>query len=258
MDLEIIRKIGSTKKSGIWHASLNGKEVILKYTKYIDQEYKILKRINCEHPNLLCLIDRIKYNQKDYLVYDYVGTLPELSEFANIMLLSPKQIVKVFRDLADACRFLHSKGIFHLDIKPENILIKEDHIYLIDYDLSCLDDECERVKTPIGTPKYMAPESWRGKSVSPYFDIYSIGMTYYYILNNRTAYPDINNVKEYGRSVLYNDPKIPTNELELSQYLFLNLAELSLRMISKDPDSRPSLDQVVNLLDSLDDEFFSR
>ncbi|ORX98057.1 kinase-like protein [Basidiobolus meristosporus CBS 931.73] len=77
--------------------------------------------------------------------------------------------------LFQALAHLHSKGIAHLDINPNNIMCNDDnHLVLIDFGLS---KHCsEEPISPCGTPGYIAPEVYTGNAVGTCVDIYSAGI----------------------------------------------------------------------------------
>lgn len=89
------------------------------------------------------------------------------------------ELITYFREASDALDYLHSKGVLHRDIKPDNILTLQKHTKLADFGLARLYKDQERSMTASGsgTLAYMAPEVWRGK-VSKASDLYSLAITY--------------------------------------------------------------------------------
>ncbi|MGB1271601.1 MAG: serine/threonine-protein kinase [Endozoicomonas sp.] len=86
--------------------------------------------------------------------------------------------IKLGIPLADALGYLHSKGITHRDIKPDNIII--DHKMnprLVDFGFSKLLDEEQKTMTPCGTDGYMAPEIINNKPYNNAIDLWSLGST---------------------------------------------------------------------------------
>ena len=93
----------------------------------------------------------------------------------------------------------HEKGIVHRDVNPSNIIIQENStVKIIDFGLvkttidpekgSGLEGSITATSDVIGTPRYMAPEQYRGKP-SPASDIYSLGATLYFLLTAREPEP---------------------------------------------------------------------
>lgn len=84
---------------------------------------------------------------------------------------------RVARELIDAVRYIHSKGVVHRDLKPENILVTHngENIKLIDFGLADTDGHAV-LKQPAGTPRYMSPEQKVKAEADARNDIYSLGI----------------------------------------------------------------------------------
>lgn len=86
--------------------------------------------------------------------------------------------------LVDAVRYCHELGIVHRDIKPENLLLTtrgpDGILKLADFGISKILSE-EMLSTNCGTPIYMAPEIWGGKSYNEKVDMWSIGIVMYFL-----------------------------------------------------------------------------
>jgi serine/threonine protein kinase len=88
------------------------------------------------------------------------------------------EMLQYFREAADALDFLHDRHVQHRDIKPENILLLQRHAKVADFGLARSQDSRRMVTASgSGTPFYMAPEVWRGRS-SIHSDQYSLAVTY--------------------------------------------------------------------------------
>lgn len=96
-----------------------------------------------------------------------------------------RRVLGAFLAVCDALAFAHSRGVLHLDLKPENIILGEyGETLILDWGLAKLLAGAEdpssdrRIKGAVGTPRYMAPEQIAGaeQSLSPATDIYALGM----------------------------------------------------------------------------------
>lgn len=107
---------------------------------------------------------------------------------------------RVARELIDAVRYIHSKGVVHRDLKPENILVTRngENIKLIDFGLADTDGHAV-LKQPAGTPRYMSPEQKVKAEADARNDIYSLGIimeqmdlgrSYLYIINRCKSQKD--------------------------------------------------------------------
>jgi serine/threonine protein kinase len=90
-----------------------------------------------------------------------------------------EELLRYFREAAEALDYMHSQRMMHRDIKPANILLLNGHAKVGDFGLALL-EESERMlftASGSGTPAYMAPEVWKRK-VSPHSDQYSLAFAY--------------------------------------------------------------------------------
>lgn len=97
--------------------------------------------------------------------------VPKRGVGSGLMLTAPS----VLKQVVSAVAYLHGKSIAHRDIKPQNILLKEDKIKLTDFGTSRQTGADEEMLDTQGTFRYMAPEVYRGESHSLSCDIWSIG-----------------------------------------------------------------------------------
>lgn len=110
------------------------------------------------------------------IVLEYVDGC-SLEEFKASERLTPASARAVAGQLAAALSYLHSKQVHHRDLKPSNILVAHQGggVKIIDFSLSDADDFII-LKSPAGTPRYMAPEQRvHGARPSPQADLYSFG-----------------------------------------------------------------------------------
>jgi serine/threonine protein kinase len=150
-----------------------------------EQEIEVLAKLSGKHPNLVSL-NRFFYDQTwIYVVMECVSG-GDLCDFLQLRSLSFGETALLFKQLLSVVDFLHVHGIAHLDISPENILLKSDKksIKLIDFGLAKMfvPDE-RRAVFKHGRPgkiRYMAPELfWDGKCDVVLADAYSCGIVLY-------------------------------------------------------------------------------
>ena len=95
--------------------------------------------------------------------------------------LPPHLTLNYLAQVADALDAAHGAGIVHRDVKPHNILLEGDRAYLSDFGLAKAIDESGAASSAsvVGTAQYMSPEQWRGESIGPAADVYSLGCVLY-------------------------------------------------------------------------------
>jgi serine/threonine protein kinase len=97
------------------------------------------------------------------------------------------ELLRYFRETAEALDYLHSKSVQHRDIKPDNILVLQGHAKVGDFGLARLQAMEQSMTDPgSGTPPYIAPEIWLGR-IKPNSDSdqYSLALTYFELRYNR-------------------------------------------------------------------------
>ena len=111
--------------------------------------------------------------------------LTSLQQILKDRMLSVEEIIKLGKDISHALVLCESKNIIHRDIKPANIMVSQFGNYKLgDFGVSKIMDHAT-FATPMGTPEYEAPEIKHMEKYGQAVDIYSLGITLYWLLNNR-------------------------------------------------------------------------
>ncbi|MBA1431595.1 bifunctional protein-serine/threonine kinase/phosphatase [Pseudomonas orientalis] len=127
-----------------------------------------------------------------YVMREYPGqTLAELFKRQGPLPLAQWQ--SIAERLLRAVGLLHRRQILHRDIKPENLLLGDDgELRVLDFGLAyCLGLSQDRSGALPGTPSFIAPESFNGERPTPQQDLYSVGVTLYYLLTGHYPYGEI-------------------------------------------------------------------
>jgi len=176
----------------------------------------------------------------------------ELIEYVNGKTLDATpipqdQLVPVFVQVAAGLAHMHRRGVFHADLKPNNILYgKRGEVKIIDYGLAWIKGEPkDRVQ---GTPEYMAPETAKSRIINERTDIYNLGATMYRLTTmklppNMMAAADP--LKIAGK--MFASTLTPVQEL--NKAVPTALADLIHRCLAYDPEKRPK--RVGEILDEL-------
>jgi tetratricopeptide (TPR) repeat protein len=128
------------------------------------------------HPNLVSVFDTATDDEGVLIVMEYVEGEP-LSRLLRRGPLRPEEVANMVRDLGDALDHAHSQGVIHRDVKPGNVLIREDGVTkLADLGIATASDgtRITRSGTVLGTAAYMAPEQLDGRGAGPPADVYAL------------------------------------------------------------------------------------
>lgn len=125
-----------------------------------------------DHPNVVRVFDAGTHDGAAYIVIERA----EGSSLRRWLAASPRHVrdlLRLFRGVAQGCAAIHSAGLVHRDIKPDNILITDDDEGLLsDFGLASASR-----RGPSGTPGYIAPEVERGDPATPASDQFSFCVT---------------------------------------------------------------------------------
>ncbi|XP_019067111.1 CBL-interacting serine/threonine-protein kinase 1 isoform X2 [Solanum lycopersicum] len=175
----------------------------LRITDQIKREIRTLKVL--KHPNVVRLYEVLASKTKIYMVLEYVNGGELFDRIATKGKLSETLGRKLFQQLIDGVSYCHDKGVFHRDLKLENVLIDGGrNIKITDFGLSALPQHLRDdglLHTTCGSPNYVAPEvlSNRGYNGAT-SDTWSCGVILYVILTGFLPFDDRN------LAVLYQKP----------------------------------------------------
>ena len=127
-----------------------------------------------------------------YVMREYSGqTLAELFQHQGPLPLAQWQ--SIAERLLRAVGMLHRRQILHRDIKPENLLLGDDgELRVLDFGLAYCPGLSEDSDHALpGTPSFIAPEAFNGDRPTAQQDLYSVGVTLYYLLTGHYPYGEI-------------------------------------------------------------------
>ena len=206
----------------------------------IMREIAIMKRLRHRNVvNLYEVIDDPDHN-KLYMVLDYIEggcMLSEEDRDAGVKLPQPKAR-DYFRDVVRGLHYLHSQGVLHHDLKPENLLVSADNTVSIgDFGVSHIFADDDRVRTIPGTPAFVAPECIDGEFGGIAADIWSLGVCLFQFVTGRVPFnaPSVDEMFEM----------ISTSPVQIPADLPVELADLIEKLLNKDPKKRITLDAVM-------------
>ncbi len=172
------------------------------------------------------------------------------------MELSYKKVLN--QGVALALDDAHSKGVIHRGIKPQNILLAGTPprgVKVVDFGIAkaaeahAVSVAATRTNVVLGTVRYLSPEQASGRPVGPASDLYSLGVVLYEMLTGTVPFEAENPVAVALKHV----SELPPSPKVLNPRVPLPLADLALRLLSKDPDHRPA--SARRLVEELDGVF---
>ncbi|MFI1759869.1 PQQ-binding-like beta-propeller repeat protein [Streptomyces sp. NPDC020571] len=155
------------------------------------------------------------------------------------------QLRRLMAGLAEALRDIHRVGVVHRDLKPSNVLLAEDGPKVIDFGISRPKDSELRTETGklIGTPPYMAPEQFRRpREVGPAADVFTLGSLMVHAATGRGPF-DSDSPYVVAYQVVHDEPDL-TGVPD-------SLAPLVVRCLAKEPEDRPTPDELMRELRSV-------
>lgn len=195
------------------------------------------------HPNVVIIhhIIDTREHPHPWLVMELVtgGSLADRLERGP---LTVAEAARIGRGVLGALRAAHAVGILHRDIKPGNVLLRQDGSpVLTDFGIAAVSDvtALTRSGTLVGSPEYVAPERLRGQEGNPASDLWSLGMMLYVAVEGRHPLRRAT-VLATLTAVLDEPLPPPVNAGPLAPALAAVLA--------KDPRVRPTAEQFDRLL----------
>ncbi|KAK9147141.1 hypothetical protein Sjap_007044 [Stephania japonica] len=184
-----------------------------KITDQIKREIGTLKLL--KHPHVVRLHEVLASKTKIYMVLEYVTGGELFDRITKKGRLSEDTGRKLFQQLIDAVSYCHDKGVYHRDLKLENVLIDaEGNIKVSDFGLSALPQQLKEdglLHTTCGSPHYVAPEVLANKGYDgATSDLWSCGVILYVILTGYLPFDDRNLAVLYHK-IFKGSAKIPNS-----------------------------------------------
>jgi serine/threonine protein kinase len=182
---------------------------------------------------------------RPWLVTAYVPG-PSLAEAVDTQGPLPlSSVLTLAAGLAEGLEAIHAEGMVHRDLKPSNVLLASDGPRIIDFGISRAADATAltRANIFVGSPGYMSPEQAMGEEVGPASDIFSLGAVLTFAAVGASPFGD-GTVTTLLYRVAHDRPA--------TEGLPAQLRPLVERCLAKDPRMRPTPDQLLGELGTVD------
>jgi len=163
-----------------------------------------------DHPNIVSITTAEKKDNVFFIVMEYVEGETLENVIATGGALDVNQAINYTTQIGSAIEHAHRQGVIHRDIRPPNVLVSQSGVLKVaDFGTSRFLEIAAHGTTVIGSPSYMAPEQFEGKTVFA-SDIYSVGVTMYQMLIGALPYdtPAPSDINKLMRGELVRPPRL--------------------------------------------------
>lgn len=200
-------------------------------------EYQAIGMLS--HPNIRAVYDVVSSGDTEYIVMEYVDGINLKQYLKKKGVLSWKEVLHFSTQIAKALSHAHSKGIIHMDIKPQNIILPRDGtVKIADFGIAQLEEEAGKygddADEALGSIHYISPEQARGEAADGRTDIYSLGVVMYEMLTGRIPF-DGESVAEVAVKHFTITPESPS---VLNPDIPPELAEITMKAMQPNPAER--------------------
>jgi len=230
---QVLKKVGEGFGGAVYLVHSEGKDLALKQLKTqggenacfseedvlanFKQEFTTLKQLN--HPNILSIVD-FGFDAGEgfyYFTTEFIegNTIYEATEH-----LTPDEVEDLFVQALRALSYLHSRKVYHLDLKPGNILVTKDLqgkkiVKIIDFGLMGF----SKKGILAGTPAFLSPEGLIAERTDGRSDLYSLGVTWYTCLNRKNPFEGKNLQETITLQKVWFPPQLSDPANNIPQYL---------------------------------------
>lgn len=256
---KLVARLGEGGMGAVYRASrvLIGDEVAVKVLlqKYV-AESAAIERFRREaraaamlrHPNVVAIYDFGEAKGEDlpaYIVMELVEGVSLRNLLNQERKLAPERAIALMRQICAGVGAAHRRGIWHRDLKPDNIIVvpptdddESEIVKVVDFGIAKLRDmvggfTLTQTGMVMGTPYYMSPEQCRGESLDARSDVYSLGAMLYEMLNGQPPFTARTSTGVVAKH-LTEQPEPLANELKVPHAL----EAVIMKSLAKDPDAR--------------------
>ena len=210
--------------------------------KQFRTEYQAVEKLS--HPNIRAVYDVVVSGDTEYIVMEYVDGINLKQYMKKQGALSWQEVLHFSTQIARALSHAHHRGIIHMDIKPQNIMLPKDGtVKIADFGIAQMDEsDAGSSDEAVGSIHYISPEQARGEAVDARSDIYSLGVVMYEMLTGSLPFKG-KTVEEVAMQHFSVVPEAPS---ALNSAVPPELEEITLQAMQPNPDDRyPSADEML-------------
>ena len=205
----------------------------------IKHEVRIMKKLR-DNKKVVRLLEAFENEKYYFIVMENVIGGNLLNAINKMNKLSEAISRIIFKQLIETIKYIHSKGIVHTDIKPDNILLNlNNNIKICDFGVSKEIKKGLLINDSCGTPAFIAPEILLDDPYDPYMtDIWSCGVVLYVMISGFFPFTGINENQLHRHILSGKFPKL--------QNISNNLKDLINKILEINPQKRITIDEILN------------
>jgi CHASE2 domain-containing sensor protein/tRNA A-37 threonylcarbamoyl transferase component Bud32 len=166
------------------------------------------------HPNIVTVYDVGEDLGMSYIVMEFVEG-QTLTQWMKTQRFSVAQIKHVVYNAGMGLDFAHENGIFHRDVKPDNIMVtKSGIVKVMDFGIArVVESDLTKTGSVMGTPAYMSPEQVNGLKIDARSDIFSLGVILYELLTGKRPFTG-ENIQTLMFAIIQPNPAQPPSTVD--------------------------------------------
>jgi serine/threonine protein kinase len=200
-------------------------------------EASIAERV--KHPNVVAVLDKGEYASVPWLTQELITGGSLLDQLTQRGKLPLDETVRMIEEVGAGLTAVHEHGLVHRDVKPANIMLRDDgRACITDFGLArdtLADRKLTRPGQMLGTMHYMAPEQIEVAPVGPYTDVYSLGCVAWECLVGRRPFDD-----RPGMGVMLAQLEdLPEHPSDADPEIPRPVGDVIMVALQKNPEERP-------------------
>jgi serine/threonine protein kinase len=229
---------------------VSGTHASVPFLERFRREARGMSRVT--HPNLVRVFETGDLDGQPYIAMELVDG----KALDEVVRMEPVEVRRradaLMRQIAGAVGALHQTGMVHRDLKTANVMVERSgRAVVMDFglvkDLSGDGTQITSTGEVIGTPRYLAPELFRGVPAGPRSDVWALGCIYYEMLSGRALFEARSLGEVLAAIAAHRLPDLATTCPDLPAHRRAVLE----RMLARDPAARPAdAREVLELLDA--------
>ena len=204
----------------------------------IKYEIKIMQKLR-NNKRIVKLLEAFENEKYFFIIMENVIGGNLLNAINKMNKLSETISRNIFKQLIETIKYIHSKGIVHRDIKPDNILLNlNNNIKLCDFGVSKEIKKGQLLMDSCGTPAFIAPEILLDDPYDPFMtDIWSCGVVLYVMISGFFPFTGINEMQLHKHILSGKFPKL--------QNISNDLNDLIYKILEINPRKRITIDEIL-------------